>query len=179
MAKFTNRQLDVLGEAILDKLEQEYNKAKEQIINSDEYKNYKEELEKSDIVNRLRSHSQSYIGLLGDVRLLNTLYKNIEEELSENIETVKKYHNGYYSSTRYLKGFGTSIELRNSSNPFRDMEECYIKKMLEKKFSYLDFDKQKMKKKVEAQILLGEAKDAKQVINTISEKLSPNAESDI
>lgn len=144
--RLTNRQMDVLAERVTDLLQEAHKAKYEQIKNSEEYKNY------SDAV----------------VKEVQDLHKEIikieeeKEKLAKVISDLRtKQENLLYPEGRKIYYyFDVHKELAN-----------YIEMKKEEKYPELAFNRNKILRKVQADILLSEISNPEQLVSSLVEKL--------
>ena len=144
--KLTNRQMDVLAGRVTDLLQEAHKAKYEQIKNSEEYKNY------SDAV----------------VKEVQDLHKEIikieeeKEKLAKVISDLRtKQENLLYPEGRKIYYyFDVHKELAN-----------YIEMKKEEKYPELAFNRNKILRKVQADILLSEISNPEQLVSSLVEKL--------
>lgn len=165
MAKFTNKQLVVLSNAIVDRLEE---KAKEQTIavrNSDEYKNFENEIVKE---NPLLQELVDYANLEANLQSEIDKASKRKEEVVEQANKLLKEKMGV--ETEEYNYFGTRRRWYSASS----MLEYILNKMKKEKFADKIFNREQTLNKVQAEILLGDVSDAKEVFDQVVTKFSSN-----
>lgn len=147
MARLTNRQMDVLAERVTDVLEQEHTKNTEKLRNSEEYTKFTETY-KDDIVNALTD-------LLEKAKEAERLKDVLEEETNKIRDKVGNF---YYNSYR-------------PESSLKDGINSYLEKKRKEKYPEAEFNRDKVLRRVQADILLSDVTNPEELVNSLVEKL--------
>jgi hypothetical protein len=159
MAKFTNKQVELIADSVLAELAEKKRKESDKIKKSDAYVNFDKHLKESDAVyNELYDYHQQ----IKDKQLQINILKQEQEVIESTGRVFAEKHginiktNGYYPRNKSL------VDIVNS----------YRSSALDDKFKDLIFDESKMRKDMETEILfLGES-DAQKIRNHLLTKFS-------
>jgi hypothetical protein len=162
MAKFTNRQLDLLSESIVERLKEEHEAKHAELLESDEYVNFeKNYIEQTPALKEAQSKIDQAKALEERIDELKTQIKMLETEAGA---ALKK---GGFSVTETASWGGTRY-----LSPEHALRAA-TKHAKREKFKESNFDFEKMLRKVQAEILLGDVTDAKQILEQMVQKFSP------
>ena len=143
--KLTNKQLEVLSESIVNKLQELHTKEWEDIKNSEEYKNITED-------------SEEFSRLVKNVKLF--------EECKSKLEELRKESQALYEKLADTQMSHYSYYNREPEN----LLESYINHLRNQKYPQAKFDKEKMLTEVQADLLMSDLKGAKEAFDITVEK---------
>lgn len=150
MARLTNRQMDVLAERVTDVLEQEHIKNTEKLRNSEEYTKFTETY-KDDVVKALTD-------LLEKAKEVERLKDILEEETNKIRDKVGNF---YYNSYR-------------PEGSLREGITQYLKEKRREQYPEAEFNRDKVLRRVQADILLSDVTNPEELVRSLVEKLKVN-----
>ena len=149
MAKLTNKMIEVLSERVVDILEEQHNIAAEEIKKSSDYINFNEEYY-DDILMELSSFQHEF----NEYRRLQSKIEDEAKRLNVNPDV-------------YLNSYAVSNARENAVT---DAIESYLDKQKKKKFPTISFDRDKMLRKIQADILLSEVGNPEEIVKQTTAK---------
>ena len=179
MPKFTNKQLELIGDTILSRLVEQHKQVAEEIKSSEEYINFEDTLKDKPVYLSLIQGQNQFRNLASKYNDVKSIHKEIVNEIGKEIEVEWKDRPDRwgYRYTSHLSGsqWNTYNTIENMNNPFIQLRESYVKKLRAKTFPQVYLNKEKLRKEIETAILLGDSADAKEIIETIVKSMSHHA----
>lgn len=158
MRKLTNRQMDVLSERVTDLLEAAHVEKHKALVNSDEYKNFSVNY-KDEIVERLEVLGQQIYDIEDKIVELDKQKQAIKQE-------VAKIHQAIHN-------LSTPVQTWNVPS-INDIKRNYVSNMKSKRFAEIEFDRDKVLRRVQADILLSDVENPEELVRELVNKLKTN-----
>lgn len=147
MARLTNRQLDALAGRVTDLLEEAHNEQVKHVVESKEYKTF------------LDTYTDYNIATL----------KQLHDEFSDLDNEREKLINKIHVSTNNILGYG--INASYGKQRILDGIQRYKEDRKREKYPNTTFERDKILRKVEADILLSDITNPEELIKSLVEKL--------
>ena len=147
MARLTNRQLDALAGRVTDLLEEAHNEQVKHVVESKEYKTF------------LDTYTDNNIATL----------KQLHDEFSDLENEREKLITKIHVSTNNILGYG--INATYGKQRILDGIQRYKEDRKKEKYPNTTFERDKILRKVEADILLSDITNPEELIKSLVEKL--------
>lgn len=161
MAKLTNLQLDLLSNEIVDNLEKTLKDKVNSIKESDDYVNFEEKLAEQDQkFKSLYDLYQNYKSLRIDEKIIQEKKDAVNSKLKDLVMNMDPASR---NNSKWRTGY--------------QMYELYVDRKRDEVFDLPEYDREKLIRKIQAQILLGDVtyeslRDTKEIFNRMLEKFS-------
>lgn len=147
MAKLTNRQMEILAERVVDILEEQHKEKASKIRSTEEYLNFE----------------QSYYD--DNIQRIAIFEKNIEDFVK-----LKKKLIAEADELNKLPIYVNTYNL--DQNKDRELIKEYVQGMKDKTFEVEPFDRYKMLRKIQADILLSDVGNPEELVNSMVNKFN-------
>lgn len=144
MKKLTNKQMEVLSERVTDLLQENHEKEIQTVTNSEEFRNFETE------------YSDKVVEKLNRIQSTLEAIKKEKQALAQEVDTIARDNDIWH---------------RWQSNDPEILRSKYIDKKKEEKFGNTHFDREKILRKVQADILLSDIENPEELVASLVDKL--------